>query len=97
MLSHGQTSVITDKEHREAEEPLLVQITLNGQWCNPQCKNIPQPGWENTGPTQLQSSASGYVGGLGGGKTPMGTESEGVASALLLTRDDLMGFRHKYQ
>lgn len=50
-LSHRQTSVITDKEHREAEEPLLVQITLKGQWYNPQCKNIPQPCWENMGPT----------------------------------------------
>lgn len=27
----------------------------------------------------------------------MGTESEGVCSALRLTRGDLMGFRHKYQ
>lgn len=33
MLSHGQTSVI-GKEHGEAEEPLLVQITLKGQWYN---------------------------------------------------------------
>lgn len=96
MLSHGETSVI-DKEHREAEEPLLVQITHKGQWYNPQCKNILQPCWENMGPTQLQSSASWYVGGLGGEKTPMGTESEGVCSALLLTRDDLMGLRHEYQ
>lgn len=57
-LSHRQTSVITDKEHREAEEPLLVQITLEDQWYNPQCKNIPQPCWENMGPTQLQNFAS---------------------------------------
>lgn len=79
MLSHGQTSVI-DKEHREAEEPLLVQITLKGQWYNPRCKNILQPGWENMGPTQLRSSASWYVGGRGGGRTLIGSVRRGLLS-----------------